>query len=208
MKDFDQDLPPESTPLAPEELEELIPRHITIKRDLFDAEFKNISEASKKYLLSKRKKPFRFDPLDLYRLHKEMLGHVWKWAGKKRLTNKNIGVDKAQIDIEMLKLKGDLAFWLQQEEKRIFDFIEISARLHHRLVSVHPFSNGNGRWARFVVSLFLKDKMNSYLHFPEDDLFVATEIRTRYIRALQAADHLDYGPLIALHREFIGPSAI
>jgi len=208
MKDFDQDLPPESTPLTPEELEDLLPRHITTKRDLFDAEFKNISEASKKYLLSKRKKAFRCDPLDLYRLHKEMFGHVWKWAGKKRTTNKKIGVDKSQIDNEMAKLRDDLAYWLEQEKDKKLDLIEISSRLHHRLVSIHPFCNGNGRWARFIVNLFLRDKLDSYIHFPEDDLRVATEIRVRYIQALQSADHLDYGPLIALHRDFIGPAPI
>ncbi len=208
MKDFDQDLPPESTPLTPDELADLLPRHITTKRDLFDAEFKNISEASKKYLLSRRKKTFEFDPLDLFRLHRDMFGYVWKWAGKKRTSNKNIGVDKAQIDIEMMKLRDDLAFWLDQEKNKQLEFIEISARLHHRLVSIHPFCNGNGRWARFVVNLLLRDKSGSYIHFPEDDLRVATQIRDRYIRALQAADHLDYDPLIALHREFLSPATI
>lgn len=208
MKDFNIGLPHGSTPLTAEESADLLPRHVTTRKDLDDAEFRNYSEAEKKYLLSKRKRALRFDPFGLYRLHKEMFGHVWKWAGKKRLANKNIGVDKTHIDIEMMKLKDDLAYWLEQERNRKLDLIEISARLHHRLVSIHPFCNGNGRWARFIVNLFLRDKLDSYIHFPEDDLRVATEIRARYIRALQSADHLDYGPLIALHREFIGPSAI
>jgi Fic-DOC domain mobile mystery protein B len=208
VNEINKSLPPGSTPLTAEELEGLIPRHVTTRKDLNDAEFRNYSEAEKMYLLSKRKKAFRLDPLDLYRLHKEMFGHVWKWAGKKRLTNKNIGVDKAQIDVEMMKLKGDLVCWLEQEQNRQLGVLEISARLHHRLVYIHPFCNGNGRWARFVVNLFLRDKTNSFIRFPEDDLKVSTEIRDRYIQALHAADNWEYGPLIALHREFIGPATI
>lgn len=204
MIEFNLDLPPGSTPLSPEELEDLLPKYITTKRDLFDAEFKNISEASKKYFLSKRKKPFSFDHLSLFRLHKVMFGRVWSWAGKKRQSNKNIGVDKVQIDTEMKKLSDDLDYWLEHS----MDPIEISARLHHRLVQIHPFNNGNGRWARFVVNLFLKERLGSFIRFPEDDLLLATDIRKRYIQALQAADESDVGPLLALHREFIRPATI
>jgi Fic-DOC domain mobile mystery protein B len=202
--DAEPSRPPGSTPLSPEDFEGLLPRHITTLRDLHDAEFKNVSEASKKYLLAKRRKPFRFDPINLYKVHQDMFGHVWAWAGKKRKSNKNIGVDKAQIDAELKKLTDDLAYWTE----RGWDPIEISARLHHRLVSIHPFNNGNGRWARFVVNLFLREHGRLVLRFPEDDLIVSTEIRRRYIQALQAADRSDLALLIALHREFIGPTTI
>ena len=201
--DLNEGLPSGSTPLTPEDLEGLLPRYITTKKDLYDAEFKNISEATNKYLLSKRRRLLRFDPLSLYRLHKEMFGHVWAWAGKKRTSNKNIGVDKSQIDAEMKKLADDHAFWLEHG----WDPIEISARLHHRLVKIHPFHNGNGLWARLIANIFLKESAGSFIRFPEDDLLVATEIRKRYIRVLLAADHSDYGPLIEFHKEFMGPSS-
>jgi len=204
MSHFDQELPPGSTPLTDEEFEGLLPRFITTRKDLIDAESKNNTEANKKYLLSKRKKSFRFELIDLFRIHKEMFGHVWSWAGKKRKTNKNIGVDKAQIDIEVKKLTDDLDYWLVHK----MDTIEISARLHHRLVTIHPFNDGNGRWARLVVNLFLKEHMNSIIRFPESDLLLMTEIRNRFIRTLRAADKLEYGPLIEFHREFIAPFPI
>ncbi|MCX6564220.1 MAG: mobile mystery protein B [Candidatus Aminicenantes bacterium] len=202
MRNFNQDLPPGATPMTAEEFEGLLPSFITTRKDLNDAESKNNSEALKKYFLFKRKKSFRFELIDLFLIHKEMFGHVWLWAGKKRKTNKNIGVDKAQIDIEVKKLTDDLDYWLVLK----MDTIEISARLHHRLVYIHPFNNGNGRWARFVVNLFLKEHMNSFIRFPEDELLLTTEIRNRFIRALQAADKSDYGPLIEFHREFIAPA--
>lgn len=196
-KKINQGLPPGATPLTPEELDGLLPNYITTKKELNDAEFKNISEASKKYFLSR--KNFQFTIGNLYRTHKEMFGNIWAWAGKKRNTNKNIGVDKAQIDIELKKLIDDLEYWLKQN----MDIIEISARLHHRLVYVHPFNNGNGRWARFIINLFLKEYLNSYLDFPEDELLLTTTIRKRYIETLQQADSLNYHPLIELHKKYI-----
>jgi fido (protein-threonine AMPylation protein) len=36
-----------------------------------------------------------------------MFSEVWGWAGTFRKTNKNIGVDKYQIEIELTKLMDD-----------------------------------------------------------------------------------------------------
>jgi Fic-DOC domain mobile mystery protein B len=130
-KKINQKLPHGATPLTPEELKGLLPKYITTREELNDAEFKNISVASKKYFLSR--KTFQFTIGNLYKIHKEMFGHVWKWAGKKRITEKNIGVEKTQIDVELKKLLDDLEYWL----KKNIDLIEISARLHHRLVFIH-----------------------------------------------------------------------
>ena len=196
-KKINQELPPGATPLSPEDLDGLLPKYITTRGELNDAEFKNISDASKKYYLSRKK--FQFEIGNLFRIHKEMFGNVWTWAGKKRKTNKNIGVDKSQIDVELKKLSDDLKYWLEQN----IDTIEISARLHHRLVYIHPFNNGNGRWARLIVNLFLIEHLNSYLDFPEDELLLTTKIRKAYIEALREADNLDYRPLIDLHKKYI-----
>jgi Fic-DOC domain mobile mystery protein B len=202
IKKINQELPPGATPLTAEELEGLLPKYITTRRELNDAEFKNISDASKIYLLSRKK--IQFIPSNLYKIHREMFGNVWAWAGKKRKTNKNIGVDKAQIDMEMKKLIDDLQYWLEHK----METIEISARLHHRLAFIHPFDKGNGRWARFIVNLFLKEHLNSYINFPEDELLLTTAIRKTYIKALQEADNLNYGPLIDLQKKYISNFAI
>jgi len=202
IKKINQELPPATTPLTAEELEGLLPKYITTRRELNDAEFKNISVASKTYLLSRKK--IQFILSNLYKIHKEMFGNVWAWAGKKRKTNKNIGVDKAQIDIEMKKLIDDLRYWLEHK----MDTVEISARLHHRLVYIYPFNNGNGRWARLIVNLFLKEHLNSYINFPENELLLTTSIRKTYIKALQEADHLNFGPLVDLQKKYISKFAI
>ena len=202
IKKINQELPPGATPLTVEDLEGLLPKYITTRSELNDAEFKNISDAAKTYLLSRKK--IQFILSNLYKIHKDMFGNIWAWAGKKRKTNKNIGVDKSHIDMEMKKLIDDLQYWLEHK----MDIIEISARLHHRLVFIHPFNNGNGRWARFIVNLFLKEHLNSYINFPEDELLLTTSIRKTYIKALQEADNLNYGPLIDLQKKYVSKFAI
>ncbi len=196
-KKINHNLPSGATPLSPEEFDELLPSHITTRKELNDAEFINISKATQKYFLSKKK--FRFSLSSMYQTHKDLFGNIWKWAGKKRSTNKNIGVDKVYIDFELKKFIDDLDYWLKFD----MDTIEISARIHHRLVFIHPFNNGNGRWARFISNLFLKDNLNSYLEFPENELLLTTTIRKAYIKALQEADTLNYQPLIYLHKKYI-----
>jgi Fic-DOC domain mobile mystery protein B len=195
-------LPPGATPLDAEDLEGLIPLYITTRKELNDAEFKNIAEASKFYLLSDKK--FVFSRGNLYKAHKKMFGQVWKWAGKRRITNKNIGVDKTQIDVEIKKLMDDINYWLSHE----MNTIEISARIHHRLVFIHPFNNGNGRWARLIVNIFLGDHLNSFLAFPEESLLLSTDIRKTYFLALKDGDNLHYKRLIDFHEKYISTTSI
>ncbi len=196
-KKINLNLPLGATPLTPEEFDGLLPLYITTRKELNDAEFINISKATQKYFLSR--KIFLFDLGNIFQAHKDMFGNVWKWAGKKRTTNKNIGVDKVYIDFELKKFIDDLDYWLKYD----MDATEISARIHHRSVFVHPFNNGNGRWARFLSNLFLKDNLNSYLEFPENELILTTKIRKTYIKALQEADNLNYQPLLDLHKKYI-----
>ena len=44
-----------------------------------------------------------------------------------------------------------------QIDYRAFPEAVIAARYHHRLVSIQPFPNGNGRHARFMADLLLKE---------------------------------------------------
>ncbi len=190
-------LPTGATPLGSEDLKGLIPRYITTRSELNDAEFINITKATNKYLLSVRK--FKFTSENLFNLHKEMFGKIWRWAGEKRVTEKNIGVKFFKIDIEIYRFLNDLEFWL----KNSMDLIEISVRIHHRLVFIHPFNNGNGRWARLAVNLFLIDHSNYFLNFPENELIISNKIRNTYIKALQKADKNNFSEMINFHKKYI-----
>lgn len=77
---------------------------------------------------------------------------------------------------------------------------EIAAMFHHRLVSNHPFANGNGRHARLMTDLLLTQNGAARFTWGEDDLVADNEVRRRYIAALRAADGREYAPLFAFVR--------
>lgn len=110
-------------------------------------------------------------------------------------------MDKTQIEIELIKCVQDFNYWVDH----CLDDIEISTRLHHRLVSIHPSANGNGRWARLASNIFLKQAIGQVVYWPENELFIATKFRSDYILALQSADYLNYNPLITLHKIYLKP---
>ena len=67
-----------------------------------------------------------------------------------------------------------------------------SGRIHHRLVKIHPFVNGNGRHARLVADIFLFDRNQKLPTWPDKALIEEGNIRKQYISALEAADKGDY----------------
>jgi Fic-DOC domain mobile mystery protein B len=193
-----QNQPEGATPIDSDDLDGLIPRFITTRQELNDAEFKNIQEADTKYYSQKR---LALTLSFIYKVHEDMFKRVWKWAGKKRITNKNIGTDKTQIDSDLKNLIDDIKFRLDKKH----DPQELAVQLHHRLVKIHPFNNGNGRWARFITDLFLLQHLGSYISWPEDTLYVSTTLRAEYIQALQRADQGDYTKLTDLHQKYLKP---
>ncbi|MCI3951674.1 MAG: mobile mystery protein [Burkholderiales bacterium] len=190
------DYAPGTTPLDPDELEGLIPAHITTRGELDPWEASNILKAEK-WLLDARPKDIL--SLDFIKqLHKRMFDETWKWAGNFRTTEKNIGVDPAQIAPRTKDLCEDVRAQLTYKGIPID---ETAAMLHHRLVSIHPFANGNGRHARLITDVLLMRNGAERFKWGEDDLVADTEVRRRYITALQAADRRDYKPLFAFVRQ-------
>jgi Fic family protein len=76
---------------------------------------------------------------------------------------------------------------------------EIALRFHHRLVFIHPFSNGNGRHARLAADIFaLKLGRPAFSWGANTD--EATAVRRAYLESLRRADQQDYAPLFAFAR--------
>ncbi len=158
----------------------------------------NISKAREKYFI--RKITHRRAPFDLpwiIKLHKEMLADVWDWAGEFRKTNKSVGVDKHQINIQLIQMLNDLSAW----PKMNMDILEQAVKLHHRSVQIHPFENGNGRWARMLCDIWLRKNAKPSIEWPVT-LEKESPIRAEYIRALKAADNMDERPLLELHKRY------
>lgn len=175
-----------STPLTPDERANLIPSYITLRRELNEAEQLNIFEAEEWAFARKR------DVLNdafLLNLHRRMFGQVWKWAGKFRTSERNIGVPAYQIGIDLNQLLGDAKYWI---EHNTFEPDEIAYRFHHRLVFIHPFPNGNGRHARMATDLLLKSLGQERFSWGSGNLVDANTTRAQYVAALRAADRHDY----------------
>ena len=180
-----------STPLTPEEREGLKPKWITLRRELNEFETRNILDAEM-WLTTHKQRDILNDTF-LMKLHKRMFGQVWKWAGEYRITERNIGVAPYQIPVKLKVLFGDVNFWV---ENHTFPNLEIAVRLHHRLVLIHPFPNGNGRTSRLMADLLMQQLGESRLYWGDGNLTDITDLRMKYIDALRAADAGDYAGLI------------
>jgi Fic-DOC domain mobile mystery protein B len=128
-------------------------------------------------------------------LHRRMFDQTWTWAGQFRTTDKNIGAHWPTISTEVRNLVDDAHYWMEHET---FAPAEAAARLHHRLVKVHPFPNGNGRHARLWCDMILEQMDRPPLDWHRSDLDSDTSARRAYIDAPRAADREDLGPLLAL----------
>lgn len=190
---FDED-DEANTPLTSEEREQLIPSYIALRRELNEAEQINIADALKWVSLRKR------DVLDtafLSELHKRMFGDVWKWAGAYRTTPRNIGIDAWRIPMEVQHVIDDTRFWI---ENQVYAPDEIAVRFSHRIVAIHPFPNGNGRFSRLIGDMLANQLGRPRFTWGSANLVDASETRKAYVAALRAADAYDIEPLLIFSR--------
>ncbi|QCI63946.1 mobile mystery protein B [Phreatobacter stygius] len=197
MTDLFQE-PDDATPLAPEEREGLLQTWVTHRRDLNEAEQENIVKGA---AWARRSRALSatglLDDAFARTLHKRMFGDVWRWAGTYRQTERNIGVDAYRIANDLATMFDDVRYWV---EHATYPPDEIAVRLHHRLVAIHPFPNGNGRHARLMADLLIQRLGGEPFSWGGGGLADVGELRARYVAALQAADNHDIGPLLAFAR--------
>lgn len=186
-----------NTPLSPEEQDDLIP-DLATKEELNEWERQNILEAYE----------WAFDRRNLHRhdsftesyvreLHRRMFDQTWKWAGRYRTSEKNIGIAYYQIREALVALLSDVRYWI---EHATFEPDELAIRFHHRLVLIHPFVNGNGRHARLMADVFLERQGIPVFTWGGADIVRAGDFRRGYIDALRAADKNDIKPLLVFAR--------
>ncbi len=187
--------PTGATPLDPDEAQGLIPRHISTQGQLNEWEQQNLLRAEE-WVFSRR----RGDVLAvdfIKRLHKRMFDKTWRWAGAFRRSDKNIGVDWREIEVQLGLLCLDIK---TQLETRSVPLDEAAARFHHRMTRIHPFVNGNGRHARLLTDVLLVRNGADRFSWGSADLEQAGDARTRYIAALRAADARDCSRLLKFVR--------
>lgn len=109
-----------------------------------------------------------------------------EYAGKYRTSNVFIGgadyipPDALQVPVEM----KNVMVWFTKTKKRLH-IIELSALLHHKLVYIHPFFDGNGRTARLTMNIVLMRAGYPLAVILKND-------RKKYYQALSKADKGNY----------------
>jgi Fic-DOC domain mobile mystery protein B len=183
------------TPVTPEEALELrVSIHSRAELNAFERE--NILEARVWALSSRTLR--RQDHLTeefMRDLHRRMLGRVWRWAGRFRKSERNMGKPVATLAMDVRTLLDDAGYWRAHDT---YPAVEAAVRFHHRLVAIHPWVNGNGRHARLMADILASAQGGPTLAWGRGaDLVAPGDVRKQYLAALRAADAADFGPLIA-----------
>jgi Fic-DOC domain mobile mystery protein B len=180
-----------ATPLSPGEIYNLLPTHLTTQKELNEWEQFNIVKGENWAFRIKRKSILSIEFAK--KLHQKMFNETWNWAGVFRKSQTNIGVDSIYIPQELKMLFDDVEFWLSNNT---YNLREIAIRLHHRLVFVHPFLNGNGRFSRLFADLLLRNNNEAGFTWGSCSLVEDSIMRKQYISALKEADKGEYQKLI------------
>lgn len=127
------------TPLSPDDMEGLKLTWVATIADRDIAEQNNITTARLAWLTRQASVDELLDDHTVRRLHADIAGQVWSWAGTYRRREVNLGIDPAQVPMAVRDLVANAIYWLQDDDQRT----EL-ARIHHRIVSIHPFPTVNG----------------------------------------------------------------
>ena len=129
------------------------------------------------------------------KLTRDLHGLVMKktdedWAGRYRQSNVFItGTDHTPPDASAVpSAMAQLINWFGVSRRKLHP-IELAARIHHQLVFIHPFLDGNGRTARLLMNVILMKQGYPLTVILKND-------RKKYYRVLQQADKNNFDPLI------------
>jgi Fic-DOC domain mobile mystery protein B len=181
-----------ATPIEPEEAEGLLLPHVQTREQLNELENANVLEGQN--WLSRKRSPNLLSEGFTRALHKRLFGQVWAWAGTFREKVTPLGTPPAAIKDELQILLDDTKLC---QEHRVYRPLEIAARFHRRLVSIHPFLDGNGRHARIMTdALLTKVLRQPSIQWGGGTTTDPKQRRDEYIHALRDADHGDYERLL------------
>jgi Fic-DOC domain mobile mystery protein B len=186
---------PDATPLDADEATGLIPRHVSNRQELDTVELANIIRGEQWAFSNRHRDLLSADFIRT--LHRRMFDETWSWAGQFRLTENNIGIAPQEIASAVQMLCADV---IAQLESGALGLDEIAVRFSHRLVSIHPFVNGNGRHSRMIADLLLVQQGSTRFSWGAGDLAHDGDARQRYPSALRSADSGDLMPLLVFAR--------
>ena len=187
-----------ATPLSEAERLDLIPS-LTTRGELNQVERLNINAA----------RVWAMRPAVLHRadlltdgfareLHRRMFNQVWRWAGCYRTTEINLGWEVHRLTEGVRNAFDDAQAWFEYSS---YPLHEAAVRLHHRLVAIHPWPNGNGRHSRLTADIAVAARGGVDLTWGAGaDLIAAGDVRQRYLDAIRQADQGNIEPLLVFAR--------
>jgi Fic-DOC domain mobile mystery protein B len=184
-----------NTELTPEEQLELIPS-LSTRAELNAFERASI-HAARVWAMRARTlaRPDLLTDTFSRELHRRMFNQVWRWAGRYRTSEKNLGWEVARITEGVHNAFADARAWA---EFSTYPAAEAAVRLHHQLVLIHPWPNGNGRHSRLMADIMMAAEKCPPLTWGARGNLIATgELRERYIAAVRQADQGDFSLLLA-----------
>ena len=186
------------TPVDESEKDGLRIPSITTREELDEFEQLNIEKAVEWTIKRKFNQEIILSEQFVKELHLRMYDDVWKWAGKFRTTNKNIGIDWQLISVALKQLLDDSKFWI---ENNTYPEDEIAVKFSHRIVSIHCFPNENGRHSRLLADVIISHIFNMpVFSWGSSNLVRQGDARKQYIEAIHAADQGIILPLLIFAR--------
>ncbi len=173
------------TPIDASILKELKLKHVNDMNELYELESLNIAQAiAWTHTTSKD----HLDYLVWIELHKHMLKDVWKFAGVIRSTELANPEFLAPYAIRpaLRELEQDLKTWI---EFKTYPDQEMMALFHEKLLTIHPFRDGNGRWARVLTEFMCARLGFAIPTWGSRTQAEESERRLRYIKAVKASRH-------------------
>lgn len=133
-------------------------------------------------------------------IHRIAFGHLYEWAGKWRTFVPNVGSyvppEAERVPMLMYEFGDELKFRQSKIDSANEDEVaELLAYAHHKLVHIHPFTNGNGRTARLITNVL------AYNHGYREVVLYTREqgsSRNEYLQAIRLGDTYDLSALTTL----------
>lgn len=181
---------------------------LTTKQEINEAEAVGVIRAET--WLTRLDYPLDITPSFILDLHRTAFAHLYEWAGKWRTSTPNVGsfLPPPPVKIPQLiyEFVDDLRFRMTQIESANQEVLaELLAFAHHKLVFIHPFTNGNGRSSRLLTNALA-------YNYGYDEVVLyqreAGDSRKKYLQAIKLGDDYDLSELKQLILQQLTPLAL
>lgn len=179
------------TSLTVQDLQGLKLPFVKTRAQLSAVEGPNIVSGKQATLTSRKSRvPNMLSVEYLRELHSRMFNDVWDWAAQIPSTElqNEFAASVPGIRPQLSILYADaIEYWLNDKRMTPEEF---AVRVHHRVVKIHPFRNGNGRHSRLLADLLLSENfgLETFTWGGSAQLGAGDLYRQPYLEGLKAAD--------------------